>query len=84
MKKWVVIVRFLGKYKYIILSLQVMEIISVIVMSCMPYLNTTIYDEGIVKGNVKVFVDAILLYSFLGLINICLAYVMSIMKTKYK
>ena len=84
MKKWITIGKFWKKYKYKIFLLQILEIISVIVVSWTPYLNTKIYDEGIMKGNGRVFVNAILLYSFLGLINIFIFYVLSILKTKYR
>lgn len=84
MKKLTVIGRFLIKYKYKILVLQIFELLSVATVSLMPYLNTKIYDDGIMEGNIKVFVNAILLYSFLGVFNICISSVMSIMKSKYK
>lgn len=84
MKKLTVIGRFLIKYKYKILVLQLFEILSVITVSLMPYLNTKIYDDGVMERKVRVFVNAILLYCLLGIFNIYISSVMSIMKSEVK
>lgn len=72
------------RYKKYIFKLQILEMISIIVTSIMPYVNTLIFDKGIGQRNGKILFYAIVGYFVLGGVQALLLYIISMVNVTYK